>query len=495
MIKEEVKSEKNPLIYINNPVESKFPNAYLTLEEFKQALTNRILAQRETTKKLHLRMRNELITTRFISNQHSKMITKNPRNYIRSKSILATKLSTKVTLENVIATNMNITNFTKILTANNAPNSQTTFEINRETFKGEEILTTEPSKIYTDKITDAVTRSKESIENSTVTLFQANIDNYTTQDYPKTDSLTYISDSSTVTVKNTESLNKTETFETESPKTNLEVATKVATSNESDMSKNMRTVSTSLHTEDVTQKENSTEEVRTEVITEKEKTRDEISTVIVKDTTSITTRSTRRTLGNKDANTLITKHNLTWNYDSTVNLGLSRADITIAPFDGPDIACETMLYRPLCDCASSAKLRRDGVLNLYPFPRVGRAHHTWQVPVNDQYLDSELASKRQLYAFPRVGRGDFGYLDQSNLNRINLRLEELLLGQQLLDHPRSNDYVKRESESTSTGMWFGPRVGRSFNNDDIINREEDKDSDSEESAERIERKKRQTKRA
>ncbi|KPI98188.1 Cardio acceleratory peptide 2b [Papilio xuthus] len=146
--------------------------------------------------------------------------------------------------------------------------------------------------------------------------------------------------------------------------------------------------------------------------------------------------------------------------------------------------------------SSSAKLRRDGVLNLYPFPRVGRAHHTWQVPINDQYLDSELASKRQLYAFPRVGRSDFGYLDQSNLNRINLRLEELLLGQQLLGQPRSNDYVKRESESTSSGMWFGPRVGRSFNNDDVINRKEDKESnDFEDSAERIERKKRQTKQA
>lgn len=81
------------------------------------------------------------------------------------------------------------------------------------------------------------------------------------------------------------------------------------------------------------------------------------------------------------------------------------------------------------------------------------------------YSDSELASKRQLYAFPRVGRGGYGYPDQSNLNRINLRLEELLLGQQLLGQPRSNDYVKRESENTNTGMWFGPRVGRSFNND------------------------------
>lgn len=36
---------------------------------------------------------------------------------------------------------------------------------------------------------------------------------------------------------------------------------------------------------------------------------------------------------------------------------------------------------------SNIKLRRDGVLNLYPFPRVGRAsRNTWQLPKNDLYL-------------------------------------------------------------------------------------------------------------
>ncbi|XP_045505010.1 uncharacterized protein LOC123701551 [Colias croceus] len=52
MIKGNPRSGNNPFIYINNPVESKLPNAYLTLEEFKEALTKRVEKQREklTTK-------------------------------------------------------------------------------------------------------------------------------------------------------------------------------------------------------------------------------------------------------------------------------------------------------------------------------------------------------------------------------------------------------------------------------------------------------------
>ncbi|CAK1542575.1 unnamed protein product [Leptosia nina] len=52
MIKGQVRSD-NPFIYINNPVESKIPHAYLTLEEFKEALTKRVQKQRSqlTTKR------------------------------------------------------------------------------------------------------------------------------------------------------------------------------------------------------------------------------------------------------------------------------------------------------------------------------------------------------------------------------------------------------------------------------------------------------------
>ncbi|XP_047508308.1 putative mediator of RNA polymerase II transcription subunit 26 [Pieris napi] len=48
MIKGKVRSG-SPFIYINNPVESKMPNAYLTLEEFKEALTKRVQKHKKTT--------------------------------------------------------------------------------------------------------------------------------------------------------------------------------------------------------------------------------------------------------------------------------------------------------------------------------------------------------------------------------------------------------------------------------------------------------------
>ncbi|XP_028027214.1 CAPA peptides-like [Bombyx mandarina] len=107
---------------------------------------------------------------------------------------------------------------------------------------------------------------------------------------------------------------------------------------------------------------------------------------------------------------------------------------------------------------SGAKLRRDGVLNLYPFPRVGRAsYRTWQIPINDVYLDYEPVEKRQLYAFPRVGRGG----PPSDRNEPH----DDLLGLHL-DDP---------------GMWFGPRLGRSLKNgdDDVVNQNEDGRSERE----------------
>ncbi|XP_031764930.2 uncharacterized protein LOC116412935 [Galleria mellonella] len=42
IIRQQDNSRANPIIYINNPVESKIPNAYLTLEEFKKVLVNRV---------------------------------------------------------------------------------------------------------------------------------------------------------------------------------------------------------------------------------------------------------------------------------------------------------------------------------------------------------------------------------------------------------------------------------------------------------------------
>ncbi|CAB3232154.1 unnamed protein product [Arctia plantaginis] len=125
---------------------------------------------------------------------------------------------------------------------------------------------------------------------------------------------------------------------------------------------------------------------------------------------------------------------------------------------------------------SNAKLRRDGVLNLYPFPRVGRAsRNTWQLPLNDLYLEYEPAEKRQLYAFPRVGRSDLG----------------------LVRGESPHDFAPMPVRRTENpGMWFGPRLGRSFKSDDddiTLQNETSEHSDPEQTDPvHVERKKRQS---
>ncbi|XP_034836416.1 CAPA peptides [Maniola hyperantus] len=132
---------------------------------------------------------------------------------------------------------------------------------------------------------------------------------------------------------------------------------------------------------------------------------------------------------------------------------------------------------------SSAKLRRDGVLNLYPFPRVGRAgSRTWQ-------FDDPAPIKRQLYAFPRVGRSEQSHPDY----QLSPQLEELLFG-------RQNPFVKRQSfkqmeGKDTSGMWFGPRLGRSFKSEDDDISEADAEKSEPEQLENtnMDREKRQTK--
>ncbi|XP_072945630.1 CAPA peptides [Epargyreus clarus] len=140
---------------------------------------------------------------------------------------------------------------------------------------------------------------------------------------------------------------------------------------------------------------------------------------------------------------------------------------------------------------SGAKLRRDGVLNLYPFPRVGRSGpQTWKIPINDLYLESEPAIKRQLYAFPRVGRTPLSPYDLSPL-----KLEELLLKAR----GRSHGFVKRESEGDpDNGMWFGPRLGRGFRSDDddvSQNGSSERSEQEQIEPDHVDREKRQTKHA
>ncbi|CAH2240366.1 jg17361 [Pararge aegeria aegeria] len=136
---------------------------------------------------------------------------------------------------------------------------------------------------------------------------------------------------------------------------------------------------------------------------------------------------------------------------------------------------------------SSAKLRRDGVLNLYPFPRVGRANsRTWQI---SDMLSNPAPVKRQLYAFPRVGRSEMNHPDY----QMTPQLEELLFG-------RRNPFVKRESleqmEAKDTpGMWFGPRLGRAFRSeeDDISQSGVEKSEPEQLENPEMDREKRQTK--
>lgn len=279
----EVKSENNPLIYINNPVESKIPNAYLTLEEFKQALTNRILTQRETTKIIHLQMTKEL-KTRLISKKHSK-ITITTKNNITPKPMFISKLSTNLTSEN-------LTNSTKTFTSSNVPNWSTTYKIDDQTFKDEEIFTTESSKII--KITESVTTNEENITTSTVTALKESTENISAE-HPKT---LDISNSTIVTFQiNTESSNEPETYKTEAPKNYIEETTKLETA-ENDLPKNTSQLPpTSLHTEELSQKERSIEVV-TEDVTETEKITEDPETTI--EMVTVTTRSTRKTLGVSD---------------------------------------------------------------------------------------------------------------------------------------------------------------------------------------------------
>ncbi|KAL4713477.1 hypothetical protein ACJJTC_010462 [Scirpophaga incertulas] len=104
------------------------------------------------------------------------------------------------------------------------------------------------------------------------------------------------------------------------------------------------------------------------------------------------------------------------------------------------ITCTILLFSVIASAYhSSAKLRRDGVLNLYPFPRVGRAsRHTWQVPIDNMYIEYEPATKRQLYAFPRVGRSNPALLRDGTA----------------------------QAHAEDPGMWFGPRLGRSYKTDE-----------------------------
>ncbi|XP_046970810.1 uncharacterized protein LOC124537894 [Vanessa cardui] len=95
VVKEHIRTASDPLIYINNPVESKIPKAYLSLDEFKNILINRVMSQR-----------NELTT------KQKTIKIKSNRN-IRPKKTMIT--SDKIKYTKVININhVNITKYDKI---------------------------------------------------------------------------------------------------------------------------------------------------------------------------------------------------------------------------------------------------------------------------------------------------------------------------------------------------------------------------------------------
>ncbi|CAH2087909.1 unnamed protein product [Euphydryas editha] len=98
MVKENLRTDANTLIYINNPVESKIPKAFLSLEEFKNVLTNRVIKQRdELTDKKRINLSNRNYNKTSTKNQINvtKLNKLKPGNVVHKKN---NKLTTKMVL-------------------------------------------------------------------------------------------------------------------------------------------------------------------------------------------------------------------------------------------------------------------------------------------------------------------------------------------------------------------------------------------------------------
>lgn len=112
----------------------------------------------------------------------------------------------------------------------------------------------------------------------------------------------------------------------------------------------------------------------------------------------------------------------------------------------------TVLNLNICCAAEDieqVKPRRGGTVGLFAFPRVGRSDASLYnyAPNPNSYEEYDdipkMEWKRQgLVAFPRVGRSD---------NQLH-KWSKLAMQQQ--------DLEKRTGASASSGLWFGPRLGR-----------------------------------
>ncbi|XP_045526993.1 uncharacterized protein LOC123715763 [Pieris brassicae] len=127
MIKGKVRSG-SPFIYINNPVESKMPNAYLTLEEFKEALTKRVQKHKKTT----LNFIDVFFTTKkpkIHFHMNSSTILKNATNVVKdTKNLIRPSLKSSFKEENVSnsITSTKPATPEKLLETTNILNSSTT---------------------------------------------------------------------------------------------------------------------------------------------------------------------------------------------------------------------------------------------------------------------------------------------------------------------------------------------------------------------------------
>ncbi|KAH8241964.1 hypothetical protein KR038_005642, partial [Drosophila bunnanda] len=120
-----------------------------------------------------------------------------------------------------------------------------------------------------------------------------------------------------------------------------------------------------------------------------------------------------------------------------------------------------ILFKSICIEMEHDKNRRGANMGLYAFPRVGRGDPSLANSLRDgldaavldgiygdaspeDYNEADFQKRASgLVAFPRVGRGGDAELR---------KWAHLLALQQVLD--------KRTGPSASSGLWFGPRLGK-----------------------------------
>lgn len=100
----------SPLIYINNPVESKIPNAFLSIEEFKTVLAKRGVNQRATVSNTNTTIPTKnYVSPKITSTTTLKRLIDNTNNFLNND--LSTKKApiTKIKINNIeLATKGNI---------------------------------------------------------------------------------------------------------------------------------------------------------------------------------------------------------------------------------------------------------------------------------------------------------------------------------------------------------------------------------------------------